>query len=283
MHRLVVTAWADWRDQARQALGLGLTPEQLIWHDAHAAAQETLFTHQPDPWPAPVLPPQPGSTFSVPKAFLGFAEKVAHHRDPERWQLIYRCLWRLTHGERHLLEDQADPLVRRLQLMLQAVGRDIHKMHAFVRFRKIELDGQETYLAFHQPDHYIVRPASPFFQKRFRNMRWGILTPDESVSWDTNTLFFGAGMPASAAPQHDDIEDLWRTYYRHIFNPARIKTKAMRREMPVRHWATLPEADIIQDMLNEAPRRVADMMKYMHTPSEGARKRQQRHARLRVT
>ncbi len=51
-------------------------------------------------------------------------------------------------------------------------------------------------------------------------------------------------------------------YYRSIFNPARIKLNMMRREMPVRYWQTMPETQIIQDMLKEAPDRVAQMLKY---------------------
>ena len=58
------------------------------------------------------------------------------------------------------------------------------------------------------------------------------------------------------------MENLWLTYYRSIFNPARIKIKAMKREMPVRHWATLPETKMIPAMLQEAPQRVTKMLKH---------------------
>ncbi len=91
-------------------------------------------------------------------------------------------------------------------------------------------------------------------------MRWTILTPDESVSWDGAELRFGRGVPRTAAPWSDDMEETWRTYYAAIFNPARIKLKAMRREMPVRHWATLPETQVIDELLRTAPRRVETML-----------------------
>lgn len=44
----------------------------------------------------------------------------------------------------------------------------------------------------------------------------------------------------------------------------------MRSEMPVRHWATLPETEIIADMLKEAPDRVAEMLKYSEGIAESA-------------
>src|SRR6187402_3215029 len=62
------------------------------------------------------------------------------------------------------------------------------------------------------------------------------------------------------APQEDQLEDLWRTYYAAMFNPARINPKAMTRELPVRHWATLPEAQLIKPLLFEAPSRVERMI-----------------------
>ena len=38
-------------------------------------------------------------------------------------------------------------------------------------------------------------------------------------------------MLQSAAPAADALEDIWRDYYALIFNPARVKVKAMKAEM----------------------------------------------------
>ena len=87
------------------------------------------------------------------------------------------------------------------------------------------------------------------------------MTPDESVVWDQTQLIYGKGLPRTAAPDSDELEDLWKTYYANIFNPARVKVKMMKSEMPVRYWSTLPEAEIIADLLADAPRRVEEMIK----------------------
>ena len=144
--------------------------------------------------------------------------------------------------------------------MEKEVRRDAHKMKAFVRFRKIIRDGEEYFIAWHRPDHRIVRKVAPFFSRRFKGMNWTILTPDESVVWDQESLQYGDGVPRSAAPDFDELEELWKTYYANIFNPARVKIKMMKSEMPVRHWATLPEAEIIADLLTAAPTRVEQMI-----------------------
>ena len=73
--------------------------------------------------------------------------------------------------------------------MAKAVRRDIHKMHAFVRFR--EVDGH--FVAFFEPEHHIVRRAASFFVNRFTNMRWSILTPDLWIHWDGERLEEGPG------------------------------------------------------------------------------------------
>ncbi len=197
---------------------------------------------------------------TVPRQFLERARSASYHRDPRRWAMLYRLAYRLTHGERELLANDLDPDVIAIQTMSKQVARDIHKMHAFVRFREVQDEDGPHYIAWHRPDHFIVRPAASFFRERFRVMRWSILTPDESAYWDGTALTFGPGVPQSEAPQADRLEDLWRTYYKSMFNPARVNPKAMTREMPARHWATLPEAQLIRPLLLDAPGRVAGMI-----------------------
>jgi DNA polymerase len=68
-------------------------------------------------------------------------------------------------------------------------------------------------------------------------------------------------VPKSEAPGEDAMEELWRTYYGNIFNPARVKTNAMQKEMPKRYWKNLPEAKIIPVLLDEAPERVKSMLR----------------------
>lgn len=236
-----------WRPAARVLLAANVPPAGVVFDDGTTPG---LFAAQE-------LPTPPASAaFNVPRAFVTLAEAVACHRDPRRWECLYRALWRLTHGEPHLLDLATDDDVSWLLQAEKSVRRDIHKMHAFVRFRAVG----EHFVAWHRPDHRIVRRAAPFFARRFPEMLWSVLTPDESVLWDRDGLRFGPGVPAKDAPAPDELEGMWKTYFRATFNPARIKIKAMKKELPVRHWATLPETAIIPDLLAEAPARVAAMV-----------------------
>jgi DNA polymerase len=124
-------------------------------------------------------------------------EHVVLHRDPDRFGLLYRLLWRLQ-TEPALRHDALDADWVAAQQMAQAVRRDMHKMTAFVRFRELdEGDGRPPlHVAWFEPEHRIVEATAPFFARRFANMRWAILTPERSVRWDGEQLAFG---PARAA------------------------------------------------------------------------------------
>jgi DNA polymerase len=251
---IVITSFEQWRDVARRLIASRLPPEAITF--LPESSQTLLFT----PLPIEALAPAAQTPFRVPESFMSLAQAVACHRDNERWNLLYRALWRLISGEPHLMRLATDDLVHRLTMMRKAVDRDCHKMKAFVRFRKVRESGIEHYVAWHRPDHLIVRRVAPFFARRFKGMAWSILTPEQSAHWDGNQLRFERGVPRSAAPNADELEQLWKGYYRAIFNPARIKIDTMKREMPVRHWQTLPETDLIDDLLQEAPQRVTQMI-----------------------
>lgn len=186
----------------------------------------------------------------VPKSFVELAERVICHSNPARFSLLYRLLWRLQHS-RDFLQDNADDDVFMARKFAKSVQRDMHKMKAFVRFRKLRSEETESYVAWFEPEHHIVEAVAPFFAKRFTGMHWSILTPLRSVHWDGVRLLFAPGAPSSAAPGSDELEVLWRTYYRSIFNPARLKVSAMRTEMPRKFWKNLPEARLIPELIRD--------------------------------
>jgi DNA polymerase len=251
-----------WREAARELLANGVPPEMVVWKTDDRRQESLLETLRDDEVPDRSRQQLAVEHPRVPRRFVDVAERVAHHRDPARWPLMYRVLWRITHGEARLMEISIDEDISQLHQMDKSVRRDAHKMKAFVRFRRVDGPEREHFIAWHEPDHLVVPYVAPFFQDRFASMDWTILTPDASVSWDGESLEFGPGVPRSAAPDGDELESLWKTYYRAIFNPARIKLKAMQAEMPQKHWATMPETEVMQDILREAPDRVRKMLEH---------------------
>ncbi len=255
-----IDSFADWRTIARDLLQAQTAPNSVHF-TTDRSDQLSLFPSESNGGTLSPNSKLVGSTIRVPRELLELLSDVSAHRESLRWNLMYRVLWRVTNENPHLLQIESDEDILRLKRMQKSVTRDEHKMKAFVRFRKAVLDETEHFIAFHRPDHLIVRKVAPFFAERFSSMNWTILTPDESVTWNQQELLFGPGVASPETSLKDDLESAWLTYYRSIFNPARIKLRAMVKEMPTRHWPTLPETAIIQDMLDEAPQRVETMIK----------------------
>ena len=242
-----------WRDLARDLASARVPPDQIIWQTD--SADGSLFSSVAEV-PAPEGP-QPA--FSVPRPFIELARSVARHRDHERFGLLYSMLCRLRDVPA-LIGDRADPLLCRLEMMAREVNRDIHKMRAFLRFREVGEGAKERFVAWFEPDHHIVRANASFFVDRFASMRWSILTPALSLHWDGETLNEGPGARRNEAPSGDPIEEVWKTYYGAIFNPARVKVGAMLREMPRRYWKNMPETALVPHLIASAQARERAMV-----------------------
>ncbi|NJC46172.1 UdgX family uracil-DNA binding protein [Xanthomonas arboricola] len=239
-----------WRALARAGWCAQVEPDSIAWN---GGAQGGLLMGQGLlDLPAVAAAPR------VSAEFLQMAGAVLCHRDPQRYAVLYRLLWRVACGERALLERATDVDVHRVTQWQKAVQRDTHKMKAFVRFRRLPVE-EEDFVAWFEPEHWIVDRVAPFFARRFAGMRWAILTPYRSVRWDGDALTFGEGAVRTQVPADDAQETLWRTYYAHIFNPARLNPTMMRQEMPQKYWKNLPEASLLPELIREAGVRVREM------------------------
>ena len=245
-------SYDSWRESARKMLGNHVPPQEILWE-----VERGLFGTE-------LVREETPMKLKVPAAFVELAQTVACHCDPQRWGLLYQILWRILRGgERHLLSIASDPDMTKARLLEKNVRREIHKMHAFVRFKLIDTDettGRERYAAWFEPDHFIIEAGTPFFRNRFANMDWSIFTPKGCAHWNGTKLSFTPGIPNNPVENPDALEAAWRTYYRSIFNPARLKVKMMKQEMPKRYWKNLPEADLIDELIEGSRHRVARML-----------------------
>ncbi len=221
------TDFDGWRGSARALASNGIAPDDVTWTVAERDAG--LFP--------PSAPPafDPERSFKVPIAFVQLARTAILNRNQKRFALLYRLLWRLRTHPR-LMEAATDADVAHVQSLAKEVRRDEHKMHAFVRFREFGKRNDTRFVAWFEPDHHVVEIAAPFFERRFGDMAWSILTPDLCAHWDGCKTVFTPGAIKNDAPSSDPLEDIWRTYYANIFNPARLKIRAMQAEMPKKYW-----------------------------------------------
>lgn len=248
-----IPGFDEWRIQARACLAAGLHPRDANWV-TFSELQVSLFDSDgmPDKFS--------GQAPNVSKDFMDRAKTVACHKDADRFNLLYRILWRITNENRNLLKLSTDDDILRLNGMVKAVRRDAYKITAFLRFREINHDGQGYFVAWYEPEHYTLERVLHFFETRFRNMSWSILTPYRAAHWNSKEITLQDNPDPNLYPKDDKVEQYWLAYYANIFNPARPKKGAMLNQMPKKYWKNMPETVLIRDMLRNADQRAKDMV-----------------------
>ena len=229
------------RRAARHLIARCTPPEQVTWVTASSAKPQAL-----------TLEPAPAVTVGA--DFMSLCKTVILHSDHARFGLLYRLLWRMAR-EPSLQHDPLDADMLKAEHLANAVGRDMHKMKVFVRFRTVADEAFKTlptggplHVAWFEPEHHIVEAIAPFFARRFTQMRWAILTPERCMAWNGAVVCFSPGVQKSDAPPAHAGEALWLTCYQNTFNRARLKLKMVQKETPRHYWHNLPEAQFISDL-----------------------------------
>jgi DNA polymerase len=230
MHLITLDSETDfdgWRMAARALALNGVTPLEVSWTVRDRA-------HDLPSQAALPLPDTPGR-FSVPAKFVELARNVILHRDPQRFALLYRLLWRVRHHH-DLLDDTADPDVAQTLAMASAVHRDEQRMQDSLRFHEIGRERTSRYVAWYAPEHHIVEAVAPAFARRYADMPWSIMTPDICAHFDGSFISFTDGVGEARAPSEDRLEETWRLYAANLFPSTRLHQKV---QPPKRSWQTI--------------------------------------------
>ena len=252
---LIDADFESWQQRARELLLARVPPEQVLW--TVRGEQGAL------PMLATAVASSPGAgRVRVPRRFMELARLAAAHRAADRWAVLYRVLWRITGERSRVLDDPLDPDTLRLNWLVQQVRHDVHRMKAFVRFRRVGDEQSDRYVAWYEPDHDVAALVAPHFAERYGTTQWSLFTPYATVHWSGTELSYDGGVSAAAFPVNDSdeaVERLWRTYYASAFNPARLNEAKLRRDLPVRFWRALPEAQEIPSLLAGAVEQTAHL------------------------
>ena len=234
----------EWRAAARELIARGVPPADVAWQSRPGDGD--LFSATPDATDtsAPLL--------RLPRQLVELLQAAACFNVPDRWAFLYQVLWRWQLGQQDVMSP-ADADGARLHAMVKAVHREEHDMHAYVRFReRSEAEGAPRFIAWFEPVHEVLPQVARHFARRMGATSWMIATPAASMLWDGTTLHTGPALMQGAADIDDAGEALWLTYYRSIFNPARVNTDLLHSHIPSRFWKNLPEGAIVPAMLSGA-------------------------------
>ncbi len=234
MHLITLGSETDfdgWRMAARALALKGVMPAEVSW---------TVGGSEPQPPAASPLPDAVEGRFNVPAKFVDLARTAILNRDPQRFALLYRLLWRIRH-HRDLLDNADDPDVAKASAMARAVRHDEARMLDTLRFHEVGRERTSRYVAWFAPEHHVVEAVAPAFARRYADMAWSILTPELCAHFDGSMVSFTPGTGPIEPPTEDRLEETWRLYAANLSHPARLQMQAQ----PTRSWQNFSDTPTI--------------------------------------
>lgn len=147
-----------------------------------------------------------------------------------------------------ILDNYTDPNVRLVQDCVKKVGRERHRVKAFVRFVATS-DG--VYFAKIEPDFNVLPIVADFFAKRFADMPFLIadLVRGYGIYFDLKTVHLITDIDKAAlrdsrhlyTTEEVHYQHLWQAYFQHATITARKNRKLHLQQMPRRYWKHLTE------------------------------------------
>lgn len=191
---------AGFHTEATRLLGLQVPPHTVEWS---AAPAQSIGEEPLDGSRASIH--NRAARAIIPQSFVRMSELVVLHRDPQRFDLLYRALWRLVY-EPELKNDRSDGDLARLRQMAQAVRRDIQKMKSRLAFRPLVLRGETVPVAWYEPAHFVCEVVATWLARREPARRWIVLTPDRSLHWNGHSLLSAPSVaPAQGNAERSDV------------------------------------------------------------------------------
>ncbi len=161
--------------------------------------------------------------------------------------LLYRFVRLAMKSDKSILENFREPVVLRLHRIERQIHREVHRMHAFVRFQETR-DG--LYAALVTPDFNVLPLLSPHFKARYPAFRWliydtrrryGLYHEDHAtrfITLDATPQQLSEGLLTGA---ETDYQVLWQTYFSSVDIPERRNMKLHLQHVPRRYWKYLVE------------------------------------------
>lgn len=173
---------------------------------------------------------------------------------PSSEMLVYQVIQAIIQkGDESILQNFASPFMLRAAQIEKMVHREVHRMHAFVRFQKSR-DG--LFYAAVDPDFNVLPLIGDHFERRYADQCWLIfdtrrhygLYYDQAkmsfVSPDDPVFSITAGVLEDESLQDErekEYQALWKNYFQAVNIRERNNTKLHLRHMPRRYWKYLTE------------------------------------------
>jgi len=168
--------------------------------------------------------------------------------------LLYCYIRKLMGCQADRSSDFSDDCILKINQLAHKVGREKHRMEAFVRF---QLTKDEIYFSIIEPDYNVLPLLSKHFRSRYADQQWMIydakrkyglyynLEGVELISLDleenvTNSIRRSSVMN----PEEYNYQELWNSYFQSTNIKSRINKKLHVQHVPKRYWKYLSEKKV---------------------------------------
>lgn len=156
----------------------------------------------------------------------------------------------IKNPEQNILQNFGNSDIMNIAKICKSMSREIHRLHAFVRFEKLE-DGM--FFAKVEPDFNVLPVSFKFFRDRYADQKWMIydLKRRFGVIYDLSTTEFFypqedqlQQLQQSETLHHDEekkYQKLWQRYFNKTNIVERKNMKLHIQHVPKRYWKYLTE------------------------------------------
>lgn len=153
-------------------------------------------------------------------------------------------------NDRNIEEDYGNKHVLRLSEIVQMIGRERHRMEAFIRFQKL---GDGTFYAGIEPDFNVLPLLIKHFKDRYADQKWviydqkrkyGVYYDLEEVEYMEIDFSTGGNQKEPSGIYFEDeklYQHLWKNYFNSVNISSRKNIKLHLRHIPRRYWKHLTE------------------------------------------
>ena len=165
--------------------------------------------------------------------------------------LLLAAVKELLKGKANHLKNFRDPQMVDLQKIRKQMGREVHRMHAFVRFRETT-DG--LWVALIEPDFNVLPLAGQHFKERYPAMRWFIIDLKrryglyheegkmEFMTLDNEQLFELKKVDEDILTADENAyTGMWKAYFKSVNISERNNDKLQLRHVPKRYRHLMTE------------------------------------------
>lgn len=184
--------------------------------------------------------------------------------------LFHVIKYAIDYPTRQIMQDVGNLEVLELVQTVKSVGREKHRMEAFVRF---EHTTDDIYFARVAPDFNVLPLIGEHFRQRYQDQHWAIYdltrgygiyydksnsTPSQPAELQTITDLDDAVLRNPASIHSDDeqrYQKFWQGYFTNVNIKERKNPRLHKQYLPQRYWKYLSEKQVVPNAEHLTKRR----------------------------